>query len=552
VQQRRPLWAWAALALLLLAGGIWCLRLGSGTEPWYDDWLWITRRRSDSLLIPHNGHLSIVQLVIYRALFSTTGIDPWTPFRVVLTVLHLGVVALLFVFVRRRCGDVAALGAALVLLVFGPGWQDILMPFQMGWLIPCACAVGALLLLDRRDRLGDVGASVLLGIALGSSGIGVPVLVLVAVDVAFTRRSLRAAPIILVPLLLYAIWWIGWQEDPVQNGRTWSDAVQFTADSAGATLASLLGLTTQAGVIPQGDRPAIGWGRPLVVAAAFLLVWRRPLTPRAYALLLAAGAFWFGTGVERSFISPVESSRYLYVGALLALLLAAEVARGVRLPTRGWVPVIALGVVAASVVANVGFMRKAAADRRADGAQTRAVLAVVDLQPGAFRDDRVIDQLPGYPLVSVKAGEYRAAAKAVGTPADTPQEVTGEPAQAQEAADRQLLEPILLALQRPATRPPAGATPPTAEVGRVTTRRGCVTGGPGRVELVLPPGGFAATAKGGDARLTLRRFAATYGQDPQASFGDGQTVVLSLPPDKAPQAWHLRLDAGAAVTVCGL
>ena len=73
--------------------------------------------------------------------------------------MHLrSCVVLLFVYARRRVGDLLALGAAAVVALLGPAWPDILWPFQIGFLGSLAAGIGALLCLDRADRRGDIGA----------------------------------------------------------------------------------------------------------------------------------------------------------------------------------------------------------------------------------------------------------------------------------------------------------------------------------------------------------------------------------------------------------
>ncbi|MEA2296201.1 MAG: hypothetical protein QOE86_3840 [Solirubrobacteraceae bacterium] len=558
MQQRRPLWAWPALAVLLLLGGAFVVYLTRGTTLWVDEWSWYLGRRHGSLLEPHNGHLSAVPLLVYRLLFSAFGADRSLPFRVVLVAAHLGVVTLLFVYARRRVGDWPALGAALLLLTFGPAWQDILWPFQIGWLISLACGVGALLALDRRDRLGDVAAAVLLGIALASSGLGVPLAIGLGLDIALGRRSWRAAPIVLVPLALYALWWLVYQDE--HTIRSFSGALQFAVDSAASTLSSLAGLTGLTGPGLAGDRPAIGWGRPLMLLVIALLIWRRPLSPRTIVLLAIPVAFWFATGIERSLISVPETSRYLYVGGLFVLLAASEVARGRTVP-RHLAPLLVLAV-AVVVFSNTGVLRRAAADLRRDGTDTRALLAVVDLQPQAFPDRAELKQMPGYPFTLVEAGRYRAAARAVGTPADSPAELAAATPPARLVADKQLISAVIGGLHTVDRPPPPGPSPTLDRASGVFAgpARGCIEvaaplagpPAPAAAELTVPPGGFRVTATRGDVALTLRRFGDSYAKAPQGRVRAGATAVLRLATDAAPAPWHLRIAPAQRATVCGL
>ena len=75
-----------------------------------------------------------------------------------------------------------------------PAWQNILWPFQVGWLLSLAAGLGALLALDRGDRRGEAAACALVALSLASSGIGVAIAAGVLVDVLWRRP--RAAWIV--------------------------------------------------------------------------------------------------------------------------------------------------------------------------------------------------------------------------------------------------------------------------------------------------------------------------------------------------------------------
>ena len=237
------------------------------------------RRRPSALLAPHNGHLSLVPVALYKLLFATAGLEDYTPYRVMVVAAHLACVALLFAYARRRVGDPAALGAAVLLLVLGPAWQNILWPFQVGSLVSLAAGIGALLALDRGDRRGDLAAAALLALALASSGLGVVIALGIAVELLVARRR-TAVWIAAAPLGLYAIWWIGYQDtDFIRHNVVL--APRFAADAAAGAMAALTGLT---GPVTSDDGATLAWGRPLAVAAAALIAWRvsglRPVPPR--------------------------------------------------------------------------------------------------------------------------------------------------------------------------------------------------------------------------------------------------------------------------------
>ena len=77
--------AWIGLAALLLFTAAVVLRETRDTTLWGDDIGWALDRRSGSLLRPHNGHFSLIPLLLYRALFATAGLTDYLPYRVMIT-----------------------------------------------------------------------------------------------------------------------------------------------------------------------------------------------------------------------------------------------------------------------------------------------------------------------------------------------------------------------------------------------------------------------------------------------------------------------------------
>ena len=164
---------WVALAVLTGAAVLLVLYETRGTIFWYDEWQWITERRdftASTFLEPHNQHLSLVPVAVYRFMLETVGIDQYWPYRLLLVVALAASGSAIFLYARPRVGPVLALAATALILFLGPGAQNILWPFQIGWLISVAAGIGALLALDRHSRRADVGAALLLGVSLASSG----------------------------------------------------------------------------------------------------------------------------------------------------------------------------------------------------------------------------------------------------------------------------------------------------------------------------------------------------------------------------------------------
>jgi hypothetical protein len=552
--------AWIALALLLAVTAVFLLRETRGNTFWVDEWDWALRRRGDDIgtfLRPHNEHLSLVPLVLYRILFATAGMPDYAPYRVMGIGAHLLVVLLLFVYARRRIGGLPALLAASVMLLLGPAWQDIIWPFQVGTLISLAAGIGALLALDREDRLGDLLACALLTLTLASSGIGLPVVIGVAVELAW-RRRLRAAWIVAFPVALYALWWLGYQQSALDRHNIVLTP-GYAVDSAASALSALTGL---AGPVNGDGSVTLGWGRPLLVVAAAAVIWRlgriAPVPARVWALLAMAVSFWLLTGLRRAQISTPYESRYLYVSGLFLLLVAVELARGVPWTRRALA--VATAVTVAIVVANFGDLRDGARYLHAQAPQERAVLGALELTRQTVDPDATLGRFPGYPFVVIPAGLYFAAADELGSPAMSAAEIAAAPEDSRRLADVQLHD--LLGVETvPGAVPPGDEGPPAidAETAGSTVRRGsCLRFEPDAsrppgvtpaLDVTVPESGLLIRALGGPVTVSARRFAIAFAV-PLGTVTGAATLRIDRDLSRAP--WHVRTAPAAAVDVCGL
>jgi hypothetical protein len=281
--------------------------------------------------------------------------------------------------------------------------------------------------------------------------------------------------------------------------------------------------------------------------------------PRVWTLLAMVLAFWVLTALSRAHISTPVEGRYIYAGALLVLLLGVELLRGVALPAwAGW----ALAVAAVfAAVSNLGDLRIAAGYLRGQAAITRADLAAAELARAVVSPAAELRSMPGFPFVRMRAIEYLATARALGSPADTVSRLAGAPEGAREVADAELVRLERLALVPGGDA--SGGSPPAVERavgGTATPRGGCVrfrpaaaTPGatPPALELALPRGGLVLTSAGGEADVKVRRFAAAYPAGALARLDHG-TAILRAPADPAPQPWHVRIAPAGDLVACGL
>jgi hypothetical protein len=555
--------AWIAFAGLLLVGAAVLYYETRGTTLTWDEWGWVLDRRGgglDTFLKPHNGHFSLIPVALYKLLFATAGLSDYRPYRVMVVAGDLVCVALVFVYAKRRVGSYLAVLAAALLLFLGPGWVDILWPFQIGWLLSLAAGLGCLLMLDRADRVGDVGACVLLGVSLASSGLGLAVALGVAVDVLWERRGWRHAWIVAAPLAVYALWWIAYQDAHFFRRHNILVAPGYIADSAAGAISSLAGLTETAGLRP--DTPLV-WGRFLAVLAVVVLLWRlaatRPVPRRVVTLLTLVLSFWTLTALNRAHISTPFTSRYLYVGAFFILLLAAEVARGTRLP-RG-AAVLLGAAVAAAIVSNLAVLRDGARSVQNQSQLVKANLAAVEIGRPIAPRDLVLTHFPAYPLLIIKVGAYLAAEEAIGSPAATPAQLARQPKAARRVADLTLIDIHRLRLQptRRGVRPGAPPTVEAAAGGTVVRRAACVSFVPAKVtpmaaahqlDVIVPSSGLVVTSQGGPVTVSVRRFADE--PLPVGRLTASASAVLRIGPDLSVRTWHARVAPTDRATVCGL
>ena len=343
---------------------------------YFDEWTFITTAPDWTFVTyfkPHNEHPSILFQLVYAALLNTVGLRSYTPYMAVLLLAHFANVVLLFELVRRRAGDLIGIACAALLLVLGAGWEDLLWAFQMAWLASVALGLGALLVLEARRSAAF--AAVLLTASLAMSGIGVPFAVAATIQLTLTparrRELLWLTP---VGLALLA-WYVGF-------GRF------GTHPNPQPTAANLLidpaymawGLGQSAiGIIGGGGY--VGLPLLIVPLAAIAWRWRRHgADPMALGVLVGLAAFYLVAGLTRAQLGWQQSgaSRYVYIGAVLWLLLLADAAKD--LPWRGtWRPALAACVFLACfnssvllfefVSAKTVQMQRATADLQALGAE---------------------------------------------------------------------------------------------------------------------------------------------------------------------------------------
>ena len=319
----------AAYTVFLLAEFVaFVFYIAISRQMWFylDEWDFLSNRTAfnlGDLFRAHNEHWVTIPVLTYRALWWVFGLRTYRPYQVAIVLLHL-LAALLIRMVMRRVGvrPWTATVVACILVFFGSGYQNIVLPFQM-------TLVGSLvfglvqLLLATRDRPDmravdrcDYYALAAGAAALMCSGVGVSMVVAVGVAVLLLR-GWRLALLHTVPLaVLYFVWFAaighsGYTGYHAGIGEVLSFVRTFVAATFGA-----MGHVTGAGVLLA----------VLLVGGLILEYWRldwRELRRRSalpVGLLAGALALLLITAYGRAGLATFqEKSRYLYLVAALIL-----------------------------------------------------------------------------------------------------------------------------------------------------------------------------------------------------------------------------------------
>jgi hypothetical protein len=512
----------------------------------FDEWTWITDRRTpsvDAFLVPHNEHLSLVPVALYEALFHTVGLVHYWPYRMMILVAHVGVAALTFAYLRQRLQWGVALAGATLVLGFGAAYQVILWPFQTSFALSLVGVIGMLMLLDRRRQRADVGASAMGVLALASSGVGVPLVAAAGLELVL-RRQWRRLWVVLVPVALYGLWYVRYGErtgaaDGVVGTTRW--AIEF----AGASVGGILGMGSKLGQL-------------LLVPLALVCWWGvaradRERRPRVIALMAMPVSYWVLIALGRSGFQDPDTSRYLYAGGVLTVLVVGECCTG--LVVRRAAAVFVAVVTVLAVVMGTADLFSGGDELRVVTRQTLATVSAIDI------GTRTLD--PGYVAVRtpppIDGRPTVAAFDALGSPAlDT----AGVRAMREE--NRRQADGFLAAVvgMTPTGATPAAGDPP--RVRRLTRGQSEPPSEPSCVRLAADGGGVDVEVASStpylrveslgeaDVEVRLRAFANGYfgAGAPFVTLPGGEARDVPTPRSDAPP-WRVGLRSADAIEVCG-
>jgi hypothetical protein len=490
------------------------------------------------LLIPHNGHLQIGGKLVYEALFAVFG-SSYVPFRVVAVVAVLLCVALFFALARRRVGDPAAVLGAILLAFLGGAWEVLLWPFDMHTTLALAAGLGALLVLESRGRRADPIVFVLIVVSCCFIEVGLVFVAAVASAILLEPGWRRRIWVVAIPAVLYAGWYVWARRYDFDGGHV--DIVGLAPSivhSIGAVAAALTGtLPTGAGVdanVLGQTSSSVALGLALVVLVVFRIAYtgfRRSLVP----LLVAPGVYWCLIAFSAR---PEDSSRYIFVGAVLVLLLVAESLRGWR--PRGLALALCALVVAIAIPANLAKLGDGGGSLRNDAALTGGELAMFELVGARDPDylstkDRTAREVGASPYIDMTVADYIDAATARGGIAASLDEV-----RADNVLQRTVFDTVLADALGVGMAPSAG---PADSAGCV------VAGRDGPTSVDLPREGALVRVPGRATPLGLSRFTTEHSVHYLGTPTPGEWQRIDLGgADAAPDPW--RLFTEAAVEVC--
>lgn len=543
--------------VLVVAAGF-TLWLERGLTFIWDEFTWMENaglRDFTRYFEPYGGHLIAMPYFIYRAVLEVFGVD-YTAFSII-QVLGLGAgAALVYVYGKRRIGPILALAPATAILFLGSSWEVLMQPMVgIQFLSATVPGLGAILMLERNDRRGDIAACALLCLAALGFDQAVAFMAGAAVAIALNPNWRGRAWIVAVPVIAYGAWHV-WAIHFGMTGIHLSDIPLlpvYFVDSLAALSNALVGLVP---LVAPGPWSLLRLERSdinvISEAAVFTILELLAICGAVWLMRLRGGiskTFWPAAAmllmlmVEMGVVfAPGRTAfenRYYYTGVLLLLLVLIEFFKGVK--TTPVTVAVALALTFAATFGNLPQFR--------EGRQT------LDLYKKEARAEMAVTQLAGRngnqyfsPNIHAAAfsprglwavtGPWREVVDRYGSAAYSIPELRGEAETVRERADIVAVKALELRI----------------ESGRGTKAKDCRrVGAPGRAptEVGLPRDG-AVLKPSGDSEVALRRWADEFaaGLRPVRA---GETAVLRIPGDPAVRVpWRLRFAQGGPVTVCAI
>jgi hypothetical protein len=503
---------------------------------------------ADSILAPHNEHIVVLPVLITKVLLEVFGMSSNLPEQMAMGITILTAPVLLFVWMRRRVGEWAALIAAVLFLFLGSAWPVLLWPFENEFTLPVCFGLAMLIFLDREDSRGDAWACLMLALATISGSLGLAFMVAAFVDVVLKHRErgLRRAFVFALPLFIYLAWYAGYGHDAEKHLTLHNllAAPQYVVEGFASALGSLAGLNT----VKVGEPAHNQWGGPLLIGAVGLFAfaqWRRPGIPRGFWTVAAAGVvYWLLAALNFVPGREAAATRYIYAGALFVLLMAAELLRNWRPGRNALLVTGALSLLA--IGPNLAQMKEGSDFEQEQSLFTRGDIAALEIARDTVPSDYTLfpPEIAGTSsLFLVEAEKWFEAVDRWGTPAYSVAGLESAPAIARRFADLVLSQALPIGHETvPAFDRSAGSGEAcaTLEAGQAAKKEVPVGVGQTRVEV----------APGPPATIGMRRFSEDEFPVQLGSVGGASTTFVTVPKDRAKKQWFVNVQAAQLVRVC--
>jgi hypothetical protein len=548
---RAPL---AGLALAMVASATWLLLAGRGNglhgdELFYyahlvgNDGITSALHGLEYLLAPHNAHLVFGGRIAYEVLLDLGGATDYTVFRVVEVLGILLCAGLFFASARRGLEPWVALAMSISLLTLGYANETLMWGFDLHTVYAAALGVAAILLLERAERRADVFACLLLVVSVATLEVGLAFTIGAAVSVLLRAERVRRLWIFVLPLALYVAWW-AWAKKFGQSDIELSNVKLIPhefVEALSAVVGSVLGINSSPEAAFVGTTPAATVAAGFALAGLAYRVRRGAVPPALWAFLATALAYWLTMAMGGR--AP-DSTRYVFVGTLLVLLVAAEAMKGVRFSP------LAIGgffvVVALAIPPNVAKLNDGKGFEIREAKINGAEYAMLDLA-GSNRagegylpgDDPAVEAAGGNVGVGLDTGHYfegSAEYGGLGMPLD---QLRSADVPLRNIADATLVGAYGLQLL-PRSAPARASTCPA--VDDATSEDVAY--------FKLEPGGVLLGARSAPVEVSLSRFT---GGLPGVALGrilPGHWAAVSIPTDAAQDPW--RAVVNGPVAVCPL
>ncbi len=479
---------------------------------------------------PHNSHLVALGKFIFAAIWTVFGTHWW----ILRAAEVLGILACVGLFYRlatRVTTPILALAFAISLLFLGFAQEVFLWAFDLHTIYSLALGLGALVALERDDRKGDIAACVMFVLAVSLIEVGICFAVGAAVAILMRDDRWKRFWIVVIPGIYYIVWWV-WSQHFGQSElklSNWHLIPHTFARGAAAVAGSIFGLNpTNVG---SEFTSVVTAGYVIAAVAFLLLLWRirrGGLSPTFWVALVTLAGYW----LELAFGGrEPDASRYIYVPALLCLLVAAEALRGVRV--RWWALVIAFILVGLALPPNLTKLEQGANFVRGgtdiSGTEYRMMELLGPETPENFTpslEEKVL-AVGGVDSYQLSLGEYREVLSHYGSLGMPLHEIEKAAEPIPIIADATLVTGFDLKLEK--------AKPPASEKGCTEVSESMIAG---TAFFELPKGGaYLRSNAAATMEVKLSRFSRGLNGIPVGTLAPGEWAKLAIPQDSVKLPW---------------